>query len=150
MRLHEIKKSTWLKDKAKRIGRWNASKWNYSGKWHKWQKARSWWSISTFFEWWQTSVVQRMPKMKWFKRHFKLVDNYSVLNLWTIEKDERINKNMEINKFKLKELWYIKKESNLVKILWNWEFSKNVTFISIEKFSKTAIEKIEKSWSKIK
>ena len=148
MRLHEIKKSTGLKNKAKRIWRWNASKWNYSGKGHKWQKARSGWGVSPFFEWWQTSIVQQMPKMRGFKRHFKLVDNYNVFNLWNIEKDERINNNMEINKFKLKELGYIKKESDLIKILWNWDLSKNITFIGIDKFSKTAIEKIEKSGSK--
>lgn len=149
MRLHEIKKSTGLKDKANRLWRWNATKWNYSGKWHKWQKARSGWSVSPFFEWWQTSIVQRMPKMKWFKRHFKLVENYSVINLWNIEKDERISKDMEITKFKLKELGYIKKESDLVKILGNWDFSKNIIFVNMDKFSKTAVEKIEKTWSKI-
>lgn len=148
MRLHEIKRSTWLKDKANRIWRWNASKWNYSGKWHKWQKARSGGSISPFFEWWQTSIVQKMPKMRWFKRHFKLLDNYSVVNLWNLQKDERITNNMELTKFKLKELWYIKKESDLVKVLWNWDFSKEIVFVGVDKFSKSAIEKIEKSGSK--
>lgn len=149
MGLYELKRSSGLKDKSNRLWRWNASKWNYSGKWHKWQKARSGVSISPFFEWWQTSIVQQMPKMKWFKRHYKLVDNYSVINLWNIQKDERVKNDMELNKFKLKELWYIKKESDLVKVLWNWDFSKNLSFIGIDKFSKTAIEKIEKSWSKI-
>jgi len=149
MRIHELKRSTWLKDKSNRLWRWNASKWNYSGKGHKWQKARSGWSISQFFEWGQTPLVQRMPKMRWFKRHDKLSDTYAVINLWNLEKDKNIEKNMEINKFKLKELGYIKKESELVKILWNWDFSKNLIFINIDKFSKTAIEKIEKSWSKI-
>ncbi len=149
MRIHELKRSTWLKDKANRIWRGNASKWTYSGKWHKWQKARSGGSISPFFEWWQTPIVQRMPKMRWFKRHDKLVSNYSVINLWNLQKDERISDKMELNKFKLKELWYLKKESDLVKILWNGDFSKNLIFVGMDKFSKTAMEKIEKSWSKI-
>lgn len=56
---------------------------------------------------------------------------------------------MEINKFKLKELWYIKKESDLVKILWTGEFSKKLTFTWMDKFSKTALNKIEKAWAKI-
>jgi ribosomal protein L15 len=56
---------------------------------------------------------------------------------------------MEITKFKLKELWYIKKESELVKILWTWDFSKKLTFTELEKYSKTAITKIEKAGAKI-
>jgi len=33
MKLHQLEKSKWFKDKARRLGRWNASKGNYSGKW---------------------------------------------------------------------------------------------------------------------
>lgn len=33
------------------------------------------------------------------------------------------------------------KESDLVKVLWNWDFSKEISFIWLDKFSKTAIEK---------
>ena len=149
MKIHELKRSTWLKDKARRLGRWDATKGNYSGKGHKWQKARSGYSAKPFFEWGQTSIVQRLPKAKWFKRHDKLVDTYAVVNLWNLEKDERIAKDMEITKFKLKELGYLKKESELVKILWTWDFSKKLTFSWLEKFSKTATDKIEKAWAKI-
>ncbi len=149
MKIHELKRSTWLKTKARRLWRGNATKWNYSGKWLKWQKARSGYSSKPFFEGWQTSVVQKLPKMKWFKRHDKLLSNYSTINIGNLEKDERISDNMEITKFKLKELWYIKKESELIKILWNWDLSKKLKFIGIEKFSKTAQEKIEKIGAKI-
>lgn len=149
MKLCELKRSTWLKDKANRIGRWNSSKWTYSGRGQKWQKARSWHSAKPFFEGWQTSIVMRMPKARWFKRHDKFVDSYSIINLSTLEKDERIAKDMEINKFKLKELGYIKKESDLVKVLWNWDFSKKLTFTWLEKYSKSALNKIEKAGAKI-
>jgi len=149
MKIHELKRSTWLKTKARRLGRWNATKWNTSGKGHKWQKARSGYSSKPFFEGWQTSVVQRLPKMRWFKRHNKLINDYITINLGNLEKDERISKDMEITKFKLKELWYIKNESILIKILWNGDFSKKLKFTGIEKFSKTAQEKIEKSGAKI-
>jgi hypothetical protein len=37
--------------------------------------------------------------------------------LSNLEKDERVTKDMEITKFKLKELGYIKKESEFVKVL---------------------------------
>jgi large subunit ribosomal protein L15 len=149
MKIHELKKSTWLKDKARRIGRWDATKGNTSGKWHKGQKARSGYSAKPFFEGGQTSIVQRLPKAKWFKRHDKLIDTYAIINLSRLEKDERITTDMDITKFKLKELGYIKKESELIKILWTGDFSKKVTFIELEKFSKIAIKKIEKAWAKI-
>jgi len=149
MKLHEIKRSSGLKDKANRIWRWNASKWNYSGKGHKWQKARSGGSIPVFFEGWQTPIVQQMPKARGFKRYFKLLQKYSVINLWRLQKDERITDKLELNKFKLKELWYIKKESDLVKVLGNWDFSKEIVFVWLDKFSKSAMEKIEKTNSKI-
>lgn len=149
MKLHEIKRSSGLKDKANKLGRGNASKGNYSGKWHKGQKARSGWGVPIFFEWGQTPLIQKLPKQRWFKRFYKLITNYSVVNLWRIDKDERISNSMELSKFKLKELWYIKKETELVKVLGNGEFSKKISFVNLDKYSKTAIEKIEKSWSQI-
>ena len=41
MKLHALQKSKGFKDKARRLGRGDASKGNYSGKGHKGQKARS-------------------------------------------------------------------------------------------------------------
>ncbi len=146
MKIHQLKRSKWLTDKANRKGRWNGSKWNYSGKWHKWQKARSGHSMKPFFEWWQTSIVQRIPKAKWFKRYYKLVTEYSVINLSKLEADVRILDGMEITKELLKDLWYIKNESLLVKILWDWDLTKKITFANIEKFSKSAEEKIANPW----
>lgn len=149
MKLCELKRSTWLKSKSNRIWRWNSSKWTYSGRGQKWQKARSWHSAKPYFEWGQTSIVMRMPKARWFKRNDKLVTHYSIVNLSNLEKDERVTKDMEITKFKLKELWYIKKESEFVKVLWNGDFSKKLTFTWLEKFSKSALEKIGKAWAKV-
>lgn len=147
MKIHLLKRSKWLTDKAKRKGRGNASgKWNYSGKWHKWQKARSGFSMKPFFEWGQTSIVQRIPKAKWFKRHYKLVTDYCVINLSKLEADLRIADWTEITKALLKDLWYIKNEKLLVKVLWDWDLIKKLTFTGIEKFSKSAEEKIANPW----
>lgn len=147
MKIHLLKRSKWLTDKAKRKGRGNGSgKWNYSGKWHKWQKARSGFSMKPFFEWGQTSIVQRIPKAKWFKRHYKLVTEYSVINLSKLEADVRIADWAEITKALLKDLWYIKNEKLLVKVLWDWDLTKKLTFTGIEKFSKSAEEKIANPW----
>ena len=148
MKLHNLKRSTWLKDKANRLWRWNGSKWNYSWKWHKWQKARTWYSKTPGFEWGQTSLLMRWPKSRWFKRYFKLLDEYCVLNVSVLQEDTRLSK-WTVNKQLLKDLWYIKKLSLKVKLLWNGEFTKSLDFEWIDSFSKTAIDKIEKAWWKI-
>jgi len=147
MKLHQLEKSKWFKDKARRLGRWNASKGNYSGKWLKGQKARSGKSVRPFFEGWQTPVVMRMPKARWFKRCDKLIDHYVIINVSAFEKDPSFT--TEVNKVILKEAGYIKSISDLVKILWNWELNKSLEFTGIEKFTKSAVEKIEKAGGKI-
>ena len=147
MKLHQLEKSKWFKDKARRLGRGNASKGNYSGKWLKGQKARSGRSVRPFFEWGQTPVVMRMPKAKGFKRADKWIDKYVIINVSTLEKDASIK--TEVNKANLKEAGYIKSISDLVKILWNGELKKSLNFVGIEKFTKSAVEKIEKAGGKI-
>ena len=147
MKLHQLEKSKWVLDKARRIGSWYASKGNYSGKWLKGQKARSGRSVRPFFEWGQTPVVMRMPKAKGFKRADKWIDKYVIINVSTLEKDASIK--TEVNKANLKEAGYIKSISDLVKILWNGELKKSLNFVGIEKFTKSAVEKIEKAGGKI-
>jgi len=147
MKLHQLEKSKGFKDKARRLGRWNASKWNYSGKWLKGQSARSGRSVRPFFEWGQTPVVMRMPKAKWFKRCDKWVDSYTIINVSTLEQDTAFT--WDVTKAILKEAWYIKNESDWVKILGNWELKKSLNFTGIEKFTKSAVEKIEKAGGKI-
>ncbi len=143
MKLHTLKRSKWIVSKSKRLGRWDGSgKGNYSTKGLKWQKSRSGVSIKPFFEWWQTSIVQRIPKARWFKRYFKLIKDISVINLGNLNKDERITDWMKISKETLKELGYIKKRASYVKILWNGDWTKKVEFVDIDFFSKTAEEKI--------
>ncbi|MDR0651534.1 MAG: 50S ribosomal protein L15 [Candidatus Peribacteria bacterium] len=143
MKLHALQKSKGFKDKARPLGRGNASKGNTSGKGHKGQKARSGKSLPLFFEGGQTSLVQRMPKAKGFKRYYKLVDTYEVINLSALEKDVRIT--TEVTKEILKTAGYLKKSSALVKILGNGELTKPLVFTGIEKFTKSAEEKIEKA-----
>ena len=147
MKLHQLEKSKGFKDKARRLGRWNASKGNYSGKWLKGQKARSGKSVRPFFEWWQTPVTMRMPKAKGFKRCDKWVDSYVIINVSTLEQDAAITG--EVTKATLKAAGYIKNETDLVKILGNGELNKALNFTDIEKFTKSAVEKIEKAGGKI-
>lgn len=149
MLLHELKRGP-KKQTKKRLWRWNSSwKWNYSTKWLKWQLARSGGWQPSWFEWGQTPLWQRLPKLRWFKKYFKLIKEYQLVNLDRLEKDERI-KDQTINKKLLKELNYIRKEDWLVKILWNWNFSKKLVFEWIDKLSESAKQKIEKLWWEIK
>ncbi len=148
MKLHSLTKSTGFKDKARRIGRGNASKGNTSGKGNKGQKARSGGSISPFFEGGQTPLIQRMPKFKGFKRPIKLQEVYAVVNLADLEKNEKVVS--EVTKEVLKTAGYIKKTSEMVKVLGNGELKKKLVFSGIEKFSKSALEKIEKAGGEVK
>ncbi|MDR2189746.1 MAG: 50S ribosomal protein L15 [Candidatus Peribacteria bacterium] len=138
-----MQKSKGYKEKARPLGRGNASKGNYSGKGHKGQKARSGKTIRPFFEGGQTSLVQRMPKAKGFKRYYKLVDTYNVINVASLEKDARIT--TEVNKEILKSTGYLKHPTALVKILGNGELTKALSFSGIEKFTTSAKEKIQKA-----
>lgn len=136
--------------KSKRIGRWNWSwKGNYSTRGHKWQKARSGYSKRPWFEWGQTSLNMRLPKLRWFKRYYKLVDNYEVLNVSVFEKSPLVNDWDTINKEKLNLLWLISSENSLVKVLWSWEINKKLNFSWIDSFSASAKTKVEKAGWKI-
>ena len=88
-----------------------------------------------------------MPKAKGFKRFYKLVDAYAVVNVGTLEKDAKFT--TEVTKSALKAAGYIKKETELVKILGNGELTKSLTFTGIEKFTKSAVEKIQKAGGKM-
>lgn len=147
MKLHELQSSKGYKAKSRQLGRGNASKGNYSGKGHKGQKARAGRSVRPTFEGGQTSIVQRMPKAKGFKRYYKLVERYDVINVSALDKDVRITS--EVTKEILKSAGYIKNTSCPVKILGNGELTKTLTFTGIDKFTKSALEKIEKSGGKI-
>jgi large subunit ribosomal protein L15 len=89
----------------------------------------------------------RMPKAKGFKRADKWIDKYVIINVSALEKDASIK--TEVNKAVLKEAGYIKSISDLVKILGNGELKKSLNFTGIEKFTKSAVEKIEKAGGKI-
>ena len=145
MKIHQLIKSKGLRDKARRLGRGNATgSGNYSGRGLKGQKSRSGHGHRAFFEWGQTSIVQRLPKARGFTRYYKLVDNYEVVNLGKLNLDKRVADTMEISKASLKQLWYIKNEKGLVKILGDGEYTKHLTFTDVDSFSTWAKAKIEK------
>ena len=148
MKIHQLIKSKGLRDKARRLGRGNATgTGNYSGRGLKGQKSRSGHGHRAFFEWGQTSIVQRLPKARGFTRYYKLVDTYEVVNLGKLNLDKRVTDTMEISKASLKQLWYIKNEKGLVKVLGDGEYTKHLTFTDIDTFSASAKVKIDKPWT---
>ena len=148
MLLDQIQKSKWYKKPAKRKWRWNWSwKWNYCTRWLKGQKSRSGWAKPIWFEWGQMPLIRRIPKAKWFKRYYKLVKNYQIVNLdklswledWTV-----------VNKEFLYEKWLIEDKNWLVKVLARWQLKSKLNFEWIDSFSGKAKELIEKTGGTIK
>ncbi len=116
MKLHSLVRSKGLADKLKRRGRGNASgRGNTSGRGSNGQKSRSGHSMKPFFEGGQTSIVQRMPKHRGFKRYYKLVTPVQNVNLFALQKDERITE--IVTKEFLWELGYIRSADVAVKVL---------------------------------
>lgn len=146
--LHTLTKPLWNKSKALRRWRWNSSgRWNYCGRGLKGQKARSWGSLPAWFEWGQTPLAQRLPKLRWFKRYYKLVDDVCVINVWSLELHPWVSSGDVIDVQKCIDLWYITKPQT-IKILWWWDVSKSLT-ISWCKISTSAQSKIEAAWGSI-
>lgn len=143
MLIHELEKSTWRTPKAQRVGRGNSCrKGNYCGRGMNWQKSRSGGNIPAWFEWGQTPLHMRLPKLRWFKRYYKLLEHFEVVNTWSLCADERIW-SITITKTVLAELWYISKDDVMVKILWNWWCTKPLEFIGLDKIGKSALVSLE-------
>ncbi len=139
MELHTLERSSGLKDKARRIGRGNATKGNYAGKWLKGQKARSgkWSKIPAYFEWGQTPLYMRIPKKKWFKRYFKLGTIVQAINVGML--NDHFSDGDTISPAILESKWLIKNSISQVKILWGGSCDKTFVFEWIELFSKNAL-----------
>ncbi len=145
--LNNIKPTDWSRKTFKRLWRGNGSwKWTYCTRWCKWQNSRSWWKVPAWFEWGQTPLFRRMPKLKWFsnalfKKEFNII-NISDLELLASKWITDITKEILLtNKI-------IKKKTLPIKLLWNWSLKSKLNVI-VDKASNTAKEAIEKAWWKL-
>lgn len=144
MRLNELKANEFAKQKKKRLGRGPGSGLGKtSGKGQKGQKARSGVSIGANFEGGQLPLYRRLPKRGFSNSRFKIV--YAVVNLDDLN---RFKDGDTVNMAALKEIGLVKKELDGLKVLGEGKLEKKLTIVA-NKFSKSAIEKIEKSGSKI-
>lgn len=131
-----------LKVSRKRVWRWDASwKWRTCGRWDKWQNARKWSWPWALFEWGQTPLHKRLPKLRWFTNIFK--KKYDVVNLSSIESLE-----WEVSLETLSEKWIISWKTWNLKVLWEWEVKNKIT-LKAKKVSESAKAKIEKAWWKV-
>ncbi len=149
MMLHELSRSWGLKDRPFRKWRGNSTrKWNYAWRWLWGQKSRAGGWVPNWFEWGQTPLHMRLPKLRWFKRYYKLLKDVTPVSLSMLESDERIKTWATISMSVLAENWYCGKESSTVKILGK-DLKKKLSFEGIELFSAWARAAIEKAGGSI-
>ncbi|MEE2986997.1 MAG: 50S ribosomal protein L15 [Nitrospinota bacterium] len=141
MKLSNLKPAPGIRKNRKRIGRGIGSgTGKTSGKGHKGQKSRSGGSPHPWFEGGQMPLQRRLPK-RGFTNIFKKY--YQIVNL---DQLARISGTDPITPEVMKAEGLIRK-LDLVKILGNGEWSGTAT-VHAQKFSRTALSKIEKSGGK--
>ncbi len=143
-RLEDIKPSKGAKKKNKRLGRGNSSGHGSTAtKGNKGQIARSGGYHKVGFEGGQMPLQRRLPKFGFSNAVFK--KEYTVINLTRID---TLPNTSEITPDTLVDLNIIKaSQKDSVKILGTGELTKSYT-VKAHKFSKTAVEKIQKSGGK--
>ncbi len=144
MKLHELEKNIGAKQKRKIVGRGPGSGLGKtSGKGHKGQNARSGGGVRPVFEGGQLPLYRRLPKRGFSNYDFKT--KYAVINVSDLNMFED---GTVVTPALLKEIGFVKKQYDGIKVLGEGTLTKKLT-IQANKFSKTAIEKIEESGSKI-
>ena len=144
MRINELSPAENSRKSPKRLGRGIGSGiGKTSGKGHKGQNARSGGGVRPGFEGGQMPITRRLPQ-RGFNNLFKKV--FSVVN---VEDLNALEDNTVVTQEVLKEKNIISKvEPNGLKVLGNGELKKALQ-VKAAKFSKSAIEKIEKAGGSI-
>jgi len=143
MKLHELKASEGSRQKKKRLGQGPGSGLGKtSGKGQKGQKARSGGGKGAVFEGGQLPLYRRLPKRGFTNARFKV--EYAVVNLDDLN---RFEDGTVVTPALLKETGLVKKSYDGIKVLGNGTLEHKI-IIQANKFSASAVEKIEKSGSK--
>lgn len=142
MRLHEIRKPEGSTKAPKRIGRGQGTgQGTTAGRGMNGQNSRSGGGVRLGFEGGQMPLYRRIPKRgfnnKWSKEYTEI--NVSDLNRF--ENDAVVDFDMMLSSGLVKQV------KDGVKVLGNGELNKKLT-VKAEKFSKSAVEKIEKAGGK--
>jgi large subunit ribosomal protein L15 len=142
MKLHELRAVPGATKAPKRKGRGTATgQGKTAGRGMNGQKSRSGGGVRLGFEGGQMPLYRRIPK-----RGFTNIwaTEYTVLN---VEDLNRFEAGTVVTTELLKEVGMVKQVKDGVKILGNGTLEKNLT-VQVEKFSKSAIEKIEAAGGK--
>ena len=144
MKLHELEKNIGATHRAKRkgIGRGSGNG-KTSGRGQKGQNSRSGGGVRANFEGGQIPLYRRLPKRGFSNAKFKTT--YAVINVSDLNKFED---GTVVTPALLKESGLLKNQLDGVKVLGNGTLDKKLT-IQANKFSKEAMEKINKAGSKI-
>ncbi|MDE7395829.1 MAG: 50S ribosomal protein L15 [Clostridiales bacterium] len=144
MKMHELSPAVGARTSQKRLGRGIGSGLGKtSGKGHKGQWARSGGGVRPGFEGGQMPLSRRLPKTGFDNRYKKV---YSIVNL---DAFNAFNDGDVVNIDALITAGVLrKKEPYGLKVLGNGELTKKVT-VQAKKFSKSAVEKIEKAGGKV-
>ena len=159
MKLHELKPAPGSRTERTRVGRGIAAgKGKTAGRGTKGQKARSGGSIPPWFEGGQTPILRRVPKLRGFKRHFKV--DYEVVNVGRIseyaeggrfaEAEEQMRRAgfgrgeapLTVNAELLRAVGLISRIRRPVKVLGQGEVTQRL-FVVADAFTKSAREKLE-------
>ena len=143
MKLHELEKNIGATHAKKCVGRGSGSGLGKtSGRGQKGQKARSGGSINPVFEGGQLPLYRRLPKRGFTNDKFRT--RYAVINLNELN---RFEEGTVVTPALLKETGIIKKQLAGIKVLGTGKLEKKLT-IQANKFSASALEKIQESCSK--
>ena len=143
MKLHELEKNIGATHRAKRkgIGRGSGNG-KTSGRGQKGQNSRSGGGVRANFEGGQIPLYRRLPKRGFSNAKFKTT--YAVINVSDLNVFED---GTVVTPALLKETGLLKKQLDGVKVLGNGTLERKLT-IQANKFSKEAMEKINKAGSK--
>jgi len=140
---NELKPAPGSKHKSKRVGRGDGSgHGTYSGRGCKGQKSRSGGNVHPRFEGGQLPIIQRLPRQRGFTNIFRT--EYATVNLGMLN---IFDAKTEITPEQLVIARLIKSTKMPVKILGHGEINKKL-IVKANKFSKTAITKIEAAGGK--
>lgn len=145
--LNNIASEAGSRKKSKRLWRWNGSgKGTYCGRGLNGQNCRAGGWVGPWFEWGQTPLFRRMPKLKGFS-NAKFTTKYSVVNVGDLEllAQKGIT---EITKDVLLTNLVVRNKNYKVKVLAEWEITSKIT-LKIDKVSTSAQEKIIKAWGSV-
>lgn len=144
MKLHELKPNPGSVKERKRLGRGTASgQGKTGGKGQKGQNSRSGGGVRPGFEGGQMPIYRRLPK-RGFTNIF--ATQYAEINVEVL--NEMFEDGAIITPDLLKETGILKRQLDGVKVLGNGEITKKLT-VKANKFSKSAVEKIEAAGGKV-